>query len=44
MWLKQGAIQHLTVEPDPDLAEVSTAYSLLWVFETWTCGEASPNG
>jgi glutaredoxin/glutathione-dependent peroxiredoxin len=40
MWVKDGAIQHLTVEADPTLADVSTAYSLLQAFESWSSGEA----
>jgi len=40
MWVKDGVIQHLTVEADPTLADVSTAYSLLQAFESWSTGEA----
>jgi peroxiredoxin len=40
MWVKDGVIQHLTVEADPTLADVSTAYSLLQAFESWSRGEA----
>ncbi|MBI4724426.1 MAG: peroxiredoxin [Rhodomicrobium sp.] len=41
MWVKNGSIQHLAVEPDPTLAEVSSAYSLLRVFESWSEGKTS---
>jgi glutaredoxin/glutathione-dependent peroxiredoxin len=40
MWVNDGVIQHLTVEADPTLADVSTAYTLLQVFERWSKGEA----
>ncbi len=36
MWLNNGVIQHLAVEPDPTEAEISGAYVLLRVFETWS--------
>jgi glutaredoxin/glutathione-dependent peroxiredoxin len=38
MWVRNGTIQHLSVEPDPTLADVSSAYSLLRVFESWSEG------
>jgi peroxiredoxin len=38
MWVIDGAIQHLAVEADPTLADVSTAYSLLQAFESWSRG------
>jgi peroxiredoxin len=41
MWVMDGVIQHLTVEADPTLADVSTAYSLLQAFESWSSGEAA---
>ena len=34
MWVINGAIQHLAVEPDPTVADVSTAYTLLRMFES----------
>jgi peroxiredoxin len=40
MWVNDGVIQHLTVEADPTLADVSTAYSLLQAFDSWSRGEA----
>jgi glutaredoxin/glutathione-dependent peroxiredoxin len=40
MWIKDGVIQHLAVEADPTLADVSSAYSLLQAFESWSRGEA----
>jgi peroxiredoxin len=40
IWAVDGFIQHLTVEADPTLADVSTAYSLLQAFESWSRGEA----
>jgi len=36
MWVLRGAIQHLAVEPDPTVADVSSAYALLRVFEDWS--------
>jgi len=41
MWVKDGVIQHLTIEADPTLADVSTAYRLLQAFESWSRGEAA---
>lgn len=38
MWVKNGFIQHLIVEPDPTTADVSTAYSLLKAFDGWISG------
>jgi peroxiredoxin len=38
MWVKDGVIQHLSVEADPTLADVSTAYTLLQAFESWSRG------
>jgi peroxiredoxin len=38
MWIMDGVIQYLTVEADPTLADVSTAYSLLQAFESWSRG------
>jgi peroxiredoxin len=38
MWIRDGVIQHLAVEADPTLADVSTAYSLLQAFESWSRG------
>jgi peroxiredoxin len=40
MWVIDGAIQQLAVEPDLTVADVSTAYTLLSMFESWTSGEA----
>ena len=40
MWVKYGSIQHLAVEPDPTMADVSSAYALLRAFESWSGGEA----
>jgi peroxiredoxin len=40
MWVKDEVIQHLTVEADPTLADVSSAYSLLQAFESWSRGGA----
>jgi peroxiredoxin len=39
MWVNDGIIQHLTVEEDPTLADVSTAYTLFQAFESWSRGE-----
>jgi peroxiredoxin len=39
MWIKNGSIQHLEVEADPTLADVSTAYAFLPAFESWSGGE-----
>src|SRR5215469_3147769 len=39
MWINDGVIQHLSVEADPTLADVSSAYSLLQAFENWNRGE-----
>jgi glutaredoxin/glutathione-dependent peroxiredoxin len=36
MWIRNGTIQHLSVDPDPTQADVSSAYSLLRVFESWS--------
>ncbi len=38
MWVKNGSIQHLAIEPDPTLADVSSAYMLLNVFDNWSRG------
>jgi len=35
MWVINGSIQHLAVEPDPTDAEESSAYALLRVFDSW---------
>ncbi len=35
MWVNDGSIQHLSVEADPTLADVSSAYSLLKMFDHW---------
>lgn len=40
MWVNNGSIQHLSVEADPTLAEVSTAHSLLKMFDHWTTSRA----
>jgi glutaredoxin/glutathione-dependent peroxiredoxin len=40
MWVKDGVIQHLSVEADPTLADVSSAYSILQAFESWSRGGA----
>ena len=40
MWVINGAIQHLAVEPDLTVADVSTAYTLLSMFESWSEGVA----
>ncbi|MFZ0569816.1 MAG: peroxiredoxin [Rhodomicrobium sp.] len=40
MWAINGSIQNLAVEPDPTLAEVSGAYALLRVLESWNQGAA----
>jgi hypothetical protein len=36
MWIRNGDVQHLGVDPDPAQADVSSAYSLLLVFESWS--------
>jgi glutaredoxin/glutathione-dependent peroxiredoxin len=36
MWVRNGDIQHLSVDPDPTQVDVSSAYSLLLVFESWS--------
>ncbi len=38
MWVKNSSIQHLTVDPDPTVADVSSAYALPRVFESWSGG------
>ncbi len=38
MWVIDGSIQHLAVESDLTVADVSTAYTLLSIFESWTSG------
>jgi glutaredoxin/glutathione-dependent peroxiredoxin len=38
MWAIEGTIQHLAVEPDLTLADVSTAHTLLDMFESWSIG------
>ncbi len=40
MWVINGSIQYLAVEPDPTVAEVSSAYTFLRVFESWSEGAA----
>ncbi|MGO9484042.1 MAG: redoxin family protein [Rhodomicrobium sp.] len=40
MWVINGAIQQLAVEPDMTEADVSTAYTLLGMFESWSEGVA----
>ncbi len=39
MWVIDGAIQHLAVEPDLTVADVSTAYTLLSMFESLSGAE-----
>ncbi len=41
MWVKDGLIQHLSVEPDPTLADVSSAYSLLGMFDRWSSAQGA---
>jgi glutaredoxin/glutathione-dependent peroxiredoxin len=41
MWVNDGFIQHVTVEPDPTLADVSSAHALLTMFDQWSRTEAS---
>jgi len=42
MWVKNGSIQHLAVEPDLTVADIGSAYMLLLrVFESWSEGKAS---
>jgi len=36
MLVSDGRIEELAVEPDPTLADVSSAYSLLRVYESWS--------
>jgi len=36
MWVTDTEIRHLNVEPDPTIAEVSSAYSLLADFDRWS--------
>ncbi len=38
MWVKNASIQQFTVEADPTLADVSSAYALLRVFDNWSSG------
>jgi glutaredoxin/glutathione-dependent peroxiredoxin len=38
MWVKNGFIQYLSVEPEPTMADVSSAYSLLKAFDGWVSG------
>ena len=38
MWVIDGAIQQLAVEPDLTVADVSTAYTLLSMFDSWSSG------
>jgi peroxiredoxin len=38
MWVKNGSIQHLAIEPDLTEADVSSAYTLLRVFDNWSSG------
>jgi peroxiredoxin len=38
MWAVEGTIQHLAVEPDLTTADVSTAHTLLGMFESWGVG------
>ncbi len=40
MWVINGSIQHLAIEPDTTVAEVSSSYMLLRVFESWYAGGA----
>jgi glutaredoxin/glutathione-dependent peroxiredoxin len=39
MWVINGSIQHLAVEPEPTIAEESSAYALLRVFDSWGEGQ-----
>jgi glutaredoxin/glutathione-dependent peroxiredoxin len=41
MWVNDGFIQHLAVEPDPTLADVSSAYLLLRAFDSWNGPKAA---
>ncbi len=36
MLVSDGRIEELAVEPDPTLADVSSAHSLLHVYESWS--------
>ncbi len=40
MWVIDGAIQQLAVEPELTVADVSTAYTLLGMFDSWNSGSA----
>jgi peroxiredoxin len=40
MWVTNGAIQHLAIERDPTHAEISSAHSMLSMFERWDAGSA----
>ncbi len=44
MWVKDGAIQHLSIDPDPTASEISTAYAMLTLFERWSTAEAAASG
>jgi peroxiredoxin len=35
LWAQNGVVRALNVEQDPTVAEVSTAYAMLRMFETW---------
>ncbi len=36
MWVENGVIQHLSIEPDPTQADVSSAHFLLRMFDIWS--------
>lgn len=36
LWARDGILQAINIEEDPTLAEVSTAYGVLKMFEDWT--------
>jgi peroxiredoxin len=40
MWVNNGVIQHLLVEPDPTQADVSSAHALLRMFDQWASAGA----